>query len=292
MLLETQRLQATPKPQATTKKAAKTAAPKPAAKLHPSPPAPVQAGPTKPVKPLKPLPPLWSVVVRGKAGDSAKAVREKIAETVNSSSDAQLASIRFKGVHETSDGVVIRTCSLVERQQLTECAALKSVGLETAVPTPRRPRAVIRHVPKTLSTNELAEQIYARNLGSLLSREQFEAEFRVCSRNMDLEHAHVVVETSQQIHEALLAERRVYIGFEALTVRNLEGVRMCFRCRSHDHIARHCPVAAACCYRCGREGHMSKDCRNAAECRSCREKNFPHNHQAASSACKTYERAH
>lgn len=270
-------------------------------RAQPSGPAATTAGAQKPAAPkqkpkqviLKPLPPLYSVVVSGAAAESPAKIIELVQKAVKTTEKTDgLAQIRFKKIRADKGKVVIDTCSMGEREMLKSSAALEAAGLQTSLPERRRPRFIVQKVPADVNAEKLIEEIHARNFPDM-DEEQFRAAIAVCRRSDDDGRmlTNVVVEASQELHAVIVKSRRVYVGFESLSIRNLEGVQSCYRCRSHEHSARSCEMKEMCCFRCGEEGHLARNCREPVKCRNCWSRKLPHNHLAASSACPIYGRA-
>lgn len=247
---------------------------------------------TKPAKlKVKPLPPLYSVVVTGQSNEDPALIKKKLAAVLKTADrKSGLAAVRVKTVREGDHKVVIHTCSSEERAVLTNSAEMVDNGLVATLPVPRLPRVSIRWVPKETSKEELLEELYDRNFGRIMSRDEFDKELTVCSRNEENEKGNVVVELSQRLHKAVMKERKVYVGLESYGVKDLSGVRQCFRCLSLDHIARQCTMEI-CCIRCGSEGHLARGCQFEQKCRNCWTRNLPSAHSAASTACPLYGRA-
>lgn len=209
----------------------------------------------------------------------------------NVQSEDALSTVRIDHVREMTNAVVLQTCSEEERNLLLSSATMNEAGPKVQRPAPKPMRLMIRSVPKHISTDMLLEEIHARNFGRLIEAAQFKAEFRVCSRNTDAETGNVVAEMLKELYETLVQQRKAYVGFETYGITNLSGVPTCFRCRSQTHLARDCQQTERCCYRCGEPGHMLATCASKPKCRNFQNRNLPHEHAAASTACPIYKSA-
>lgn len=231
-------------------------------------------------------------MVKGKSGENAKLLKERLIGSFEAAQvDSNLAKVRVKQIRESGDKLYVETMSAEDRSTIISSQALESTGLKVSLPTTRKPRLMIRRVPKSIPMDMLVTEVHRKNLEDIIGADEIAEEMKVITRDPERETANVVLETSERVHKALMAQKRVFVGFEALVITNLEGVQACFNCRSTLHSARNCDVKGVCCYKCGTVGHAVKECKSAIACKQCRESNRPYTHFAASPACPIWARA-
>lgn len=229
----------------------------------------------------------WSLVVRGRQGQSAKDVVSKVASEVGPTLKERVHEIRAL----RNGGAVIRTPSVTERDSISKNAKFGEAGLTVTVPDSSAARVVVQGVDTKLTPDEFMGDVFEKNLKGKLTLDQFKSGVRLISRPWDSTKSgatNVVLEGPASAVEPLLASRRCYVKWFSFRVRPFDLVPSCYRCLSFDHFVRECRWKESACARCGQQGHSVRDCVNAIHCRNCAFQGRPSGHRMMSEDCPLY----
>lgn len=228
----------------------------------------------------------WSVVVRGKKGDSGKEVVKKVQSEVGPS-----LGVRVHDIFPLKNGgAVIRTPSVAERQKVAANAKFGEVGLEVSVRDKLGPRVVVQGLPSEVPVEEFMTDLYSLNFERMMSLDEFKGSVRMVSTPWQAKDGvvSVVLEGSTQSMQHLLAADRCYIKWFACRVRTYDQVPACHRCLGWDHRVRECKVKEDICRHCGQAGHIAKRCNFSVRCRNCALRGYSADHSMFSSECPIY----
>lgn len=122
---------------------------------------------------------------------------------------------------------------------LYECKKFGDFGLKVEAPKKVGSKVVIFDVENEMTDEELANEVYAKNLMNAgVTENEFKEKVRIISRT-DMKGANVsnvVMEVSKRMSDVLVCEGRVYVKWRACKVKEFINVLMsqvfCFR--AHD----------------------------------------------------------
>lgn len=232
----------------------------------------------------------YALIVRGQEGESAMSSEAVKAKVMQLSSD--FPEVRVKSVKVLrNEGVVIETLSGPELKQIKECGKFTDAGLSVSSPKKLGYKMLIRDVCKDMSDDEFMDQLFNKNLKSVMTLEEFKEDTHIISRRRE-SIGSIVVEVSQKAKEVFSRQRRVYIGWGSHQVRQLSSVLACYKCSAYGHIALQCSVETMLCRKCGDEGHIASKCKSLKpSCRNCKLSGCKDEHMILSEDCPMHRRA-
>lgn len=228
----------------------------------------------------------YAVVVRGENVDlSSEEIRSRVMRNV---SDVNVRVRNVKAVR--GGGVAIETPTLREAQALVANRQLRVAGLRVEETKKLEPRIIVYDVPNEMTESTLKHEMYERNVGDLITRDEFEKRVRVVTRTgkKDSRVANVVIEMPMIVRNKLLIEKRLFVGWQSFRINVYEQVYRCYGCLGYGHKLSECKSERL-CYKCGEPGHRAADCRRPDCCRNCKVRNLAFNHSALSPDCPEYK---
>lgn len=168
-------------------------------------------------------------------------------------------------------GIAIEVKDDSQIQKIREVLA-GNARYELKDPKRRLPKLMIYDLPSDASEEEIKEGIFEKNFRSKgFSREVFlemtKLLYRTGPKQGDL--CNWVFETSRELRSAMLAEGRLFYGFESLRVVPFQIVTRCFKCQRFGHVSKFCKSDQDICGHSGIAGHDHKGCENLANVPSC-----------------------
>lgn len=238
---------------------------------------------TAPAAPASPK--TWAIMVKGEELSSDQ-VKEKLLAEVS----RKVKGVRVTAVRKTRDGgVMLETSTSEDIEKLRASEEFTKAGLVVhKAPQPLH-KVLVINVPKTLTVEELKEEIVQSNFDQDVGAESFAEEVRILPRSANTNN--LIIEVTDRVRRFWRGIGRLQIGWSNHYFRELSGVETCFKCAGHGHSARFCTEAERLCYRCGTAGHVASACTNEESCRNCRLAQKTDNHNAKSSICPFYGRA-
>ncbi|KAI8126847.1 putative 50 kDa protein in type I retrotransposable element R1DM [Lucilia cuprina] len=112
----------------------------------------------------------WSVVVKGKKGVTSKEVVEKVVKEVGPTLGVRVHELRPL---RRSDGAVIRTTSVAERDKVAASEKFGEVGLELSVNDKLGPKVVVQRAHPEITPDEFMGELYDLNFRRRMTPEEF-----------------------------------------------------------------------------------------------------------------------
>ncbi|CAB0009996.1 unnamed protein product [Nesidiocoris tenuis] len=153
----------------------------------------------------------------------------------------------------------------------------------------RLPKVMAYAAPKDLTVDQIKEALKQSGLddGPI-------ARTRIIFASNKGQEANICLEVDPEVRKKLIAEGRLYIGWNCIRVKDFVVVTRCFKCQRFGHIARHCQDAKDTCSICAQEGHKNGECPNkeqSRKCANCIRSKLGSNHDVRSERCPLHERA-
>lgn len=124
---------------------------------------------------------------------------------------------------------------------------------------------IIYGVETGMRNEEIVEAVIKQNFGKGRSEEVekgIKPKFRTGPRNK--KRCHLVIEVTKDIRKELLTRRKVFVYYEALTVKDSVSIPKCYKCQTYGHIERYCDQRQRCDY-CDEVDHGEKNRRNKSK---------------------------
>ncbi|KAI8122797.1 putative 50 kDa protein in type I retrotransposable element R1DM [Lucilia cuprina] len=229
----------------------------------------------------------WSVVVKGMKGVTSKEVVDKVVKEVGPTLGVRVRELRPL---RRSDGAVIRTPSVAEREKVEANVKFGEVGLEVSVNDKLGPKVVVQRVHPEITRDEFMGELHELNFRRRMTPEEYKRSVRLVSNPWKPTGGpvSVILEGNNEAMQQLLDNGRCYIKWFSFMVRPHDAVPSCFRCLGFDHRVRECRMTEGVCRLCGQVGHMASRCVNEIHCRNCAFKGLPSDHLMMSAACPVY----
>jgi hypothetical protein len=252
---------------------------------------------TSPPRVRKLLPKENVVIVKpaqtsGPEKQSSVGIREIIKKNINREQNLNIK----KAVNIRGGGVLLVLDPKTKKEKVLGNKILQHPDLKVSEPQTKIPRVILYHVPSDLESHELANDVYERNLGSLLGREKFSSNFKplfkLGPKNKDT--VHWVVECSPDIRRELINKSKICIDWRVCRVGDYIAVSRCFKCQKIGHISKYCSQVQNTCSHCANVGHDVKDCPNKEKdpcCLNCRNDKRNFNHKVGDKDCPSYQKA-
>lgn len=179
-------------------------------------------------------------------------------------------NIKIKAIRKTPKNLIIETENQKDAEKIINDPEIKK-SLVCEPPKKRKPLMILYHVPTTLAEEEMLEYIYKQNFTEHISEDEFKEGFtpRFKTGPRDKETVHLVVEVAPKLRNILLNQRRVYVSFCAIDIKDYIVVPRCQKCQDIGHVAKHCQSKEEVCGHCGAEGHKKPECPKKTETAIC-----------------------
>ena len=228
--------------------------------------------------------PSFALVVKGSMNETNESVMERLKKT-SVSPDVRVKSVRMA----KSGGVVLETVSAIERERLRKSECFGKVGLSVNEPKQMLPRVIVYDVSNAMTDDVFMNELYSKNVKSVCSEKVWKESARIAVRQSreGAPLGNVVLEVPHKVRDALVNERRVYVGWGAHRVNVYEKVSRCYGCFQFGHLKHECKSECL-CRRCGRAGHKEAACKASPNCVNCSVRKREAGHSAMSEECPEY----
>lgn len=233
-----------------------------------------------------PGPATYALVVRNASSNdatSATEIKKKLLDL-----GKEVGPVKVKSVRALRDGgVAVITSSHADVKRIKSAPQIAAAGLATADPKLASPRLLVSGVPADFSNEKLLNEVLPSNLAGVSTVEEL-LELKIAGRlKRGATQVDVILEAPKKLHNYLLNERRLYVGWESYRISEHEGVPQCYGCGSFAHVLAKCTLGRL-CHNCGQAGHSVKSCTNSAKCRNCTLRGLVSDHRVTAQMCPCY----
>lgn len=212
----------------------------------------------KPIKSAR-----FTYVVEPKKGETALENGEQTKKALLGCLNPSQLKIQCDGIRKFGKNAVkLQTMSDLEK---IDTKALEKAGLTIKPLSKFAPRLALRRVPVNMDKDQVKAAIISQNLedADLQARaaKQITPLFKFGPRGGS--NVNWVIQVTPELRNILLAQTRIYVGWEACTVSDHIRVTRCYQCQGFGHLAIHCKNDTQCGYCEGK--HNSKNCENKAK---------------------------
>lgn len=238
----------------------------------------------------------WTIVDKKKKKPSKSLIinptsEQNVAETRKVLKKIDPSEFNVKSVKQTQKGGVIIECeSSAERQQLMlKTANVFSSGYSVTIPVKKMPRVRLYGITEKYDENELVgilkkqnSDLFPENCSVKLEYMSFvEAKSVYCAK----------LEVDAVTFAKLMANKKVFIGWDSCWVNEDLNIRRCFKCWGFNHVASKCPESSNKCPKCCGDHHQNVCTSSVLKCAVCceavrvRHMTIDTNHSALSDCC-------
>lgn len=233
----------------------------------------------------------YAVVIKPK-DVNVKMTSEQVKERVMNAVGKSL-NVRVKAVRKTrSGGIAVETVSECDLKKVRECKKLSEIGMSVEEPRKIGPKVIVFDVPCEMTSEEVLNELYVKNLSECVSEKEFKERVRVVNRSnkKDANVGNIILEVSVKMFNELMKEGRMYMGWRACKMKEYVNVLRCHKCCAFGHMARECKEKESVCQKCGECGHLRFACKKSECCRNCKIKGKRSDHSVMSQECPEYVR--
>jgi hypothetical protein len=215
---------------------------------------------------------------------------ENTKEILKKAFDPRSLGVQITGIRNVRNGgVIVHPRSEVEAKALVKAMETSEVALRAELAGKKQPRVIIFNLPSTLTDIQLREAIYTSTKEQTGLPESAYKDIRLSHKaGPRTGRCHFVVFAPAAIWSALLAEDRLYMGWESFPLRDYVGVVKCNICHLYGHMAKGCANKTPTCSHCAISGHDREDCPNKGnppKCVACHKHKQPSDHPTGSLEC-------
>jgi hypothetical protein len=165
--------------------------------------------------------------------------------------------------------LIVETQSDTDAKKLIEHKKLKDLKCETA--KKKKLLLLLYGVQQDLSNEHITDCIYEQNFSEHTTKPEFMEQFKIRFRQgpKDKTTVNVIAEVGPKLRNVALAQKRLFIGFRSVDVRDYLVVVKCNKCQDLGHIAKYCKEEKTICAHCGKKDHMASECPDKAKPKVC-----------------------
>lgn len=192
---------------------------------------------------------------------------ERVKELMTQAIEPNKGRLQVKKLRKVRHGGVLMECgSVCQAEYVVRQCEKKLFGIETRLPSKRRPQVIFYGVPASHTKEQLPNLIRRQNPDVVEA--DLEMLFPIKSKRDDGKN-HWVARVSPSCFQALLRLKKISLGWDRLTVREFVREVRCFRCNGLGHFRKDCSEPEDLCARCGEAGHKHKECTKEPKCVNC-----------------------
>ena len=199
--------------------------------------------------------PKWSEVVsRSRKRNAKTSDKPLIVCPKNPAEVISIADLQSYADPQQLDVNIVRTRTGKDNTIVIGCASPKDVEILTAKlnsnpdftnryemkrPATRKPRIILRGIPKDTTDEELIEGIYRQNkeINSFMTEKEFKELMNIRFHYNGKHNSAVVIEVPQQLRRLLRNIAHIHFGWQSLVIEDHVLVTRCFNCCSLGHRA-------------------------------------------------------
>lgn len=224
-----------------------------------------------------------SILLIKPKNDTDKRDNEEIKSDFCKLLEKQKSKIKFKSIRKMRNKGLVAELDSENDMKIIQDSELNKIELKAEIPTKSGPTIIIYDVDKTLTKEEIVEQIIAKNIDELstnkeILKEKIKCRFNIKTKNIN--RVNWVIELPTEIYKNLIVKERIYIGFLSYKIKTFVNITRCFKCYGYGHAAKNCTTEHQICEKCGEEGHMKANCSSkisyCINCKKGRRKELEH----------------
>ncbi|XP_050516187.1 uncharacterized protein LOC126891051 [Diabrotica virgifera virgifera] len=193
---------------------------------------------------------------------TGRKVQEELTEVLNPRTE----KIRINRMKTVGKALIIDAATKEDLDKIKNHTIVKR-NFKCELPKKRKPLVILYDVSSSAKEEDIMEDIRAQNFENM-SKEEFEDSFKVRFKTgpRGKSTVHYVAEVSPGLRKAIIKDK-IYIGFNAINVRDYIVVPKCLKCQDLGHVAKHFTKETACSH-CG-GAHEKKECDKAGQPKTC-----------------------
>ncbi|XP_049946656.1 uncharacterized protein LOC126442573, partial [Schistocerca serialis cubense] len=127
--------------------------------------------------------------------------------------------------------------------------------------------------PSYMSQDDVTDCLYAQNFEEKMTREEFNEQLKIRFKAgpRDRNTVHYAIEVAPALRKQIIVTNRLYIGYNAISVKDYTALAKCSKCQDYGHVAKYCNFLKPVCGNCGCDTHDKKNCtKDTPLCIPCR----------------------
>jgi hypothetical protein len=230
-------------------------------------------------------------------GKDAEDVKKDLKKTV----DPRDLGVNIKKMYNTRNGLVLELDKPESVEKFLYNEDLRDAGYTCTKQTLKSPMIMVYDVPKTMTEDDVKEDLYGRNIEDQVTRQDFLDGFVVkhkyktkTRRGEEPDKENWVVQCTGPVRNAIRQRDRLYLGWEVCRVKDYIDIARCYKCQVFGHVAKVCRSKVVVCSYCSGP-HSYKDCKHTQDtekvkCANCAKTRNRDDHDAGWRRCPVYER--
>lgn len=228
----------------------------------------------------------------GEGEKRSEATKELLKKTV---SPAQLG-IQVTGIRNVRNGgIIVHPRSEDEARRLVNALGTSEAGLRAELAGKKQPRVIFFHVPAITTETQLREAIRRSTQERTgLTEKDYESVRISHKAGPRTGRCHFVAFVPAAVRAALLADDRLFMGWDSFPLQDFSGVVKCNKCHLYGHMAKACTAKEPTCSHCAVQGHDRADCTakdGPAKCVACLKHRQPNAHPTNAPECPARQHA-
>ncbi|XP_049852688.1 uncharacterized protein LOC126333369 [Schistocerca gregaria] len=209
-----------------------------------------------------------TVFIKPKKGDDVKTAKAKFEKSINPRVD----KIKINQIRTTKNVLIVELASTEDSDKLMNNTKIQE-SFTCEKPRKRRPLMMMYDVPSYMTQDDVADCVYAQNFEDKMTREEFTEQFKVRFKAgpRDRNTVHHAIEVSPELRKQIITTNRLYVGYNAISVKDYTALAKCTKCHDYGHVAKYCSFLNPVCGNCGSEKHDKTKCdRETPTCIPCK----------------------
>lgn len=228
----------------------------------------------------------------GEGEKRSDTTKELLKKTVSPTTlGVQITSVR----NVRNGGIIVHPRSEDEAKRLVKALETSGAGLRAELAGKKQPRVIIFHMPASTTEPQLREAIRTSTQGqSGLADSDYESVRLSHKAGPRTGRCHFVAYVPAAVRAALLADDRLFMGWDSFPVQDFSGVLKCNKCHLYGHMAKSCTAMEPTCSHCAAPGHDRADCTardGPAKCVACLRHRQPNAHPTNAPECPARQHA-
>ena len=231
--------------------------------------------------------PLYSAIVKSTQQKDHKIIIQEIKKTVAINSKCKinrLTRLANNTVKVDFDEEKTRDETILKLQ--------KNQKIETTTAKKKNPMIILYGVEEDINSEGIEKAITLQNKSVF---KEGEIKFRFNKKSGKENHKNVVLEVNPEIWGKVKKLQKLYLGYQAVRMKEFHPFVQCFKCLGFGHTTKHCEAKGDTCSHCA-ETHQLKNCKKrqnkeSMKCYNCESANNKYgrnqdtNHSATSELC-------
>lgn len=198
-------------------------------------------------------------------------------------------NMKIDSTKEIKNGLIVR-CSNKDSLNILKTNLTKTIGDKFTIREGAKlnPRLKIHHI----SSNTAKDPDFLKKLIQNNNITCETSEIKVILKQQRSTHVNIIIEVTPAIRRTILAQGRLYVGWESCAVTDNFAIVRCFHCSRYDHVSKDCKEEVTCPTCAGAHDDCNSDSAKCVNCIIHNERSkykVPINHSVKDPNCFVYK---